>query len=512
MDGSKREAFYAEKGHQTDTSDASGSKPKKRKEKKSDEDSASRDVRKRRLVMQDLENFPPLVDKMRSHKELLGRAEKSFSRALIKKKGGKRSEQDTDTQSMVDSETEYEPASATKDVKIAQEGNSKARFRKPSRKMVSPAVNNPSYLEADLAGFSLKEQHDKLFREAMHTLIELKYSTENDSVLQVIANINEMQSLLVRSLMNNCNLEGQVVALKQEIAEIKKTARSIKDPNERQITEKKTTYAERVGIKSKVASLSTQKKNPPNIVKILPESKEIYSSSEVTKGKLQELITPKEEKLNIKNLRRIQGNGVLVETESRENIESLLASEKLRKAGLTVEIPPKKNPRLIIYDVPKMDNDTEIIETIIDQNINEKEKVKLRPQMRIAFKTGDKSKDRNNVIIEVSKEVRDILINKGRLFMGWSYCRVQDYIAVTRCYKCQGFGHTSRYCKSEMDICGHCSTSGHSFKDCPNKHKAATCSNCKRMGRNSNHVVTSRECPLYISSLNQLILRTDYGV
>ena len=75
----------------------------------------------------------------------------------------------------------------------------------------------------------------------MHTLIELKYSTENDSVLQVIANINEMQNLLVRSLMNNCNLEGQVVALKQEIAEIKKTARSIKDLNVRQTTEKRTT-------------------------------------------------------------------------------------------------------------------------------------------------------------------------------------------------------------------------------------------------------------------------------
>ena len=156
---------------------------------------------------------------------------------------------------MVDSEIEYEPGSATKDVKRIQEGNTKARFRKPSRKMVSLTTNNPSYLEPDLAGFSLKEQHDKLSREAMHTLIELKYSAENDSVLQVIANINEMQSLLVRSLMNNCNLEGQ--ALKHEIAEIKKTARSIKDLNVRQITEKKTTYAERVGIKSKVSSLFT---------------------------------------------------------------------------------------------------------------------------------------------------------------------------------------------------------------------------------------------------------------
>lgn len=142
-----------------------------------------------------------------------------------------------------------------------------------------------------------------------------------------------------------------------------------------------------------MATLTTQKKNPPDIVKIVHGSKEIYSSSEVTKGKLRALITPKEENLIFKNLRRIQGNGVLLETLSRENIESSLSSEKLRKPGLMVEIPPKKHPRFIIYNVPKMDCGNAIIETIISQNANNEEKSKLRQQMRVAFKTGERSKD-----------------------------------------------------------------------------------------------------------------------
>ena len=95
--------------------------------------------------------------------------------------------------------------------------------------------------------------------------------------------------------------------------------------------------------------------------------------------------------------------------------------------------------------------------------------------------------------------------------MGWSYCRIQDYVAVARCYKCQCFVYTSKYCRSGTDIYGHCASSSHSFKEFPNKKKSATCSNCKMLGMSSDHCATSKECPSYISSLKRLILRTDYG-
>lgn len=81
-----------------------------------------------------------------------------------------------------------------------------------------------------------------------------------------------------------------MVALQLELKETKKTVRSIKDRVRSTegsdvclMTEKKKTYAESVGINSRVATLATQKKNPHNIVKIVPESKEICGGSKVTK-------------------------------------------------------------------------------------------------------------------------------------------------------------------------------------------------------------------------------------
>ncbi|KAK9296724.1 hypothetical protein QLX08_009338 [Tetragonisca angustula] len=68
------------------------------------------------------------------------------------------------------------------------------------------------------------------------------------------------------------------------------------------------------------------------------------------------------------------------------------------------------------------------------------------------------------------------------------------------------------YCRNTTDVCGHCSEGNLSYKECKNKEKPATCANCRKVGRNSDHCVTSRECPAYTSALNQLILRTDYGV
>lgn len=74
--------------------------------------------------------------------------------------------------------------------------------------------------------------------------------------------------------------------------------------------------------------------------------------------------------LQIRNLRHIQGNEILVETGKRENAEALLASDILKKAGLTVAVPQKKNPMIIIYDAPVMQDDS-TIKAIIGQNATE---------------------------------------------------------------------------------------------------------------------------------------------
>lgn len=109
------------------------------------------------------------------------------------------------------------------------------------------------------------------------------------------------------------------------------------------------------------------------------------------------------------------------------------------------------------------------------------------------------------MIIDVSKEVRDILISKNYIWGG----TIVRFKIISHGVTSARALDTRQNTVGAVQMSGHCFFSGHSYKECPNKEKSATCSNCKRLGRNSDHVP---KCPAYISSLNRLILRTDYGV
>ena len=49
-----------------------------------------------------------------------------------------------------------------------------------------------------------------------------------------------------------------------------------------------------------------------------------------------------------------------------------------------------------------------------------------------------------HVVVEVSPNLRRELIILAKIMIRWSMCRVEDFVAVTRCFKCLGYGHTSK--------------------------------------------------------------------
>ena len=64
---------------------------------------------------------------------------------------------------------------------------------------------------------------------------------------------------------------------------------------------------------------------------------------------------------------------------------------------------------------------------------------------------------------------------------------------VTQCYKCKGFNHVAKDCKSEQK-CVRCA-GAHKSTECPDKHKEflkLRCSNC-----DGNHVASFRKCPKF---------------
>jgi len=72
----------------------------------------------------------------------------------------------------------------------------------------------------------------------------------------------------------------------------------------------------------------------------------------------------------------------------------------------------------------------------------------------------------------------------------WHLEKVEEYkYRPQQCFKCQKFGHVSKYCRSEVEVCARCGRRGHPKAQCEND---VSCFHCKHA-----HFSTDRTCPKY---------------
>lgn len=84
-------------------------------------------------------------------------------------------------------------------------------------------------------------------------------------------------------------------------------------------------------------------------------------------------------------------------------------------------------------------------------------------------------------MVTMESEMAGEILKKQTIRIGSMECRVRGRIAVTRCYKCLGFGHRMIDCRGpdRSDHCLNCYGTGHTAKDCKNDKY---CSNCEKRG------------------------------
>jgi len=101
---------------------------------------------------------------------------------------------------------------------------------------------------------------------------------------------------------------------------------------------------------------------------------------------------------------------------------------------------------------------------------------------------GDKV-DTSAVVLSYDCSVEEV---PPRVHMGFLTFKTRVYIPlVTRCYKCQKYGHIAVNCRKEKPTCPVCS-GPHSYSECQTKDDKK-CANC-----GGAHSTSFRECPKYI--------------
>lgn len=216
--------------------------------------------------------------------------------------------------------------------------------------------------------------------------------------------------------------------------------------------------------------------------------------------------------IGINKIRNGSNGKVIVDLE-KETDKTKLTKEINEKLGNSVDVTDvnKKRPKLkiinITQDIFSMEEGN-IIDNIMRQNklMNfDKEK-----DMKI-IKKYMKNQDGGSMIMEVHPRTHKLLLDSGRIKIGWMNFKIYNFIDVNRCFNCWGYKHKAVNCKRTV-VCRRCAGQ-HSETDCTNNNKK--CNNCVNWSRklnitdwDVNHEATDPNCKIYVKMINSEANRT----
>lgn len=244
---------------------------------------------------------------------------------------------------------------------------------------------------------------------------------------------------------------------------------------------------------------------------VYPKDSEKFQSSEETKQALLKL-DPIQLGVKATKVVKVKDKGVLIES-CDPTLINVRGSELLGKVGLEATLPGKAWPKMIVFGIPSDFSDNDIFDKI-DANLGDNSDIPSK-WCKDMFRVGPRNNSgTTNWVLEVHPAVRRIIKQQGRVYFDWKSCNVDDYLRVTRCFKCQKFGHVAKHCNADKQ-CGYCAGSDHETRDCKYKEdpRKVKCANCARAGkRDTGHEAGSSECPFYVSRLQDLINNTQFEI
>ncbi|GFS37176.1 uncharacterized protein TNIN_483221, partial [Trichonephila inaurata madagascariensis] len=186
-------------------------------------------------------------------------------------------------------------------------------------------------------------------------------------------------------------------------------------------------------------------------------------TSEEVRQIIRTELNPRKIQVGVKKMRTINKNRVLVQCVTKEDKDRFLTAIKEKTNTLQVSSPRKRNPNVLLKNLPNEISDHEVLQLLKDQNPELEEKVQLWEETKIRF-TLKKFENSRHLVLEMNPTCRNLCLNMKFLRANWNVCKVQDFIAINRCFKCLGYHHKAADCQN-----GLCC-----FK-CAGEHKSSEC-------------------------------------
>ena len=258
-------------------------------------------------------------------------------------------------------------------------------------------------------------------------------------------------------------------------------------------------YSDAVRVLNKNRKIDPQRmySGKKNIIFVKKNDKSKVSVSDIN------LLLKKDQDIKINRIYENPNNFKIISFDSE-------SSEKLKchlkdKCGFEVSEKSLFNPCVSISGVPHDISDDSFLSELCFRNGASEDDTKILKRINSRTSPTDR------VIVRSTSDFRDRVMRIGRVFIGASSFRVEDFVNVLKCFKCQRYGHAAKNCSHDA-ACGLCS-GGHITRDCPNKDQNFKCINCIRNNKPiSDHSTNWRKCPFYITAIINQTESTEYAI
>ncbi|KAF6197301.1 hypothetical protein GE061_020338 [Apolygus lucorum] len=189
----------------------------------------------------------------------------------------------------------------------------------------------------------------------------------------------------------------------------------------------------------------------------LPDAKEANEFMSEVKAALN----PRETGIVIRDIRSTAKGGVAVRADTEEDKLKILNMPQFGTEGFHAKQAPKRSPRLLILRVPKYLTRLELKEQLLSRNSfgNRWTAEEVKPLYTVRYGRVREGADFVSWVVELNCDAWKQAKNQGRVVLDFLTCHVRNFLEVTRCFRCQAYGHTTKACPSQEPVCAQCSGS-----------------------------------------------------
>lgn len=216
---------------------------------------------------------------------------------------------------------------------------------------------------------------------------------------------------------------------------------------------------------------------------VVVKPKDTTQKNSQTKIDLIHGVNPVSEDIKINTVKHIRNGGLVVGCKDAEDAGRLvkMVGERL-SSKYDIHQLKKISPRIRVAGMSERYDAGVLQKCIIQQNddiFSESFDCKV-----LDVKAVKKKNDVFQATVQLDCVSYQRILDAGYLVVGLDVCRVYDAVELIRCFRCNGFNHTSKSCKHNR-TCPRCGED-HELQICSVSDSGLCCVNCKAANKNKN--------------------------